>query len=73
MGNRPIKLRKSNWRERIDYDALERQKVKFPLLFCGFKLPFCLSLVLAYRVCITQMQNYTQKKPKLSKKSILHK
>ncbi|PQP94721.1 RNA-binding protein 42 [Prunus yedoensis var. nudiflora] len=43
VGNRPIKLRKSNWRERIDYDALDRQK------------------------------NYSQKKPKLSKKSILHK
>ncbi|XP_019059715.1 PREDICTED: RNA-binding protein 42 [Tarenaya hassleriana] len=26
VGNRPIKLRKSNWRERIDYNALERQK-----------------------------------------------
>lgn len=26
VGNRPIKLRKSNWRERTDYDALDRQK-----------------------------------------------
>ncbi|GMI84493.1 hypothetical protein HRI_002118600 [Hibiscus trionum] len=26
VGNRPIKLRKSNWKERIDYEALERQK-----------------------------------------------
>ncbi|KAJ6951595.1 RNA-binding protein 42-like [Populus alba x Populus x berolinensis] len=26
VGNRPIKLRKSNWRERTDYGALERQK-----------------------------------------------
>ncbi|MBA0873603.1 hypothetical protein Goshw_004547 [Gossypium schwendimanii] len=26
VGNRPIKLRKSNWKERIDYDALQRQK-----------------------------------------------
>ncbi|PKI32158.1 RNA-binding protein 42 [Punica granatum] len=26
VGNRPIKLRKSNWKERIDYVALERQK-----------------------------------------------
>ncbi|CAM8942012.1 unnamed protein product [Rhodiola kirilowii] len=26
VGNRPIKLRKSNWKERIDFDALERQK-----------------------------------------------
>ncbi|XP_062004702.1 uncharacterized protein LOC133721943 isoform X1 [Rosa rugosa] len=43
VGNRPIKLRKSNWRERIDYDALEKQK------------------------------NFSHKKPKLSKKSILHK
>ncbi|KAJ8442258.1 hypothetical protein Cgig2_005198 [Carnegiea gigantea] len=26
VGNRPIKLRKSTWKERIDYEALERQK-----------------------------------------------
>uniref|UniRef100_A0A803PZB0 RRM domain-containing protein n=1 Tax=Cannabis sativa TaxID=3483 RepID=A0A803PZB0_CANSA len=43
VGNRPIKLRKSNWKERTDYDALERHK------------------------------HHTQKRPKLSKKSILHK
>ncbi|XP_039116785.1 RNA-binding protein 42 [Dioscorea cayenensis subsp. rotundata] len=43
VGNRPIKLRKSNWKERTDFDALERQK------------------------------NHIQKKPKLPKKSILHK
>jgi hypothetical protein len=27
VGNRPIKLRKSNWKERTDVEALERQKV----------------------------------------------
>ncbi|XP_073012689.1 uncharacterized protein [Typha latifolia] len=43
VGNRPIKLRKSNWKERTDVEALERQK------------------------------NHIQKKPKLQKKSILHK
>lgn len=43
VGNRPIKLRKSNWKERTDTDALERQKY------------------------------HTHKKPKLSKKSVLHK
>ncbi|KAJ6858239.1 hypothetical protein NC652_040720 [Populus alba x Populus x berolinensis] len=43
VGNRPIKLRKSNWRERTDYGALERQK------------------------------NQSQRKPKLPKKSVLHK
>ncbi|XP_010935930.1 uncharacterized protein [Elaeis guineensis] len=43
VGNRPIKLRKSNWKERTDVEALERQK------------------------------NHIQKKPKLPKKSILHK
>ncbi|GAB2287453.1 hypothetical protein Dimus_021831 [Dionaea muscipula] len=43
VGNRPIKLRKSNWRERTDYEALERQK------------------------------NHSHKKPKLPKKSVLHK
>nr|CAD1820903.1 unnamed protein product [Ananas comosus var. bracteatus] len=43
VGNRPIKLRKSNWKERTDVDALERQK------------------------------NHIQKKPKLQKKSVLHK
>lgn len=26
VGNRPVKLRKSTWKERIDYEALERQK-----------------------------------------------
>lgn len=29
VGNRPIKLRKSTWRERTDAEALERQKVNF--------------------------------------------
>ncbi|KAM0941880.1 putative RNA recognition motif domain, nucleotide-binding alpha-beta plait domain superfamily [Dioscorea sansibarensis] len=43
VGNRPIKLRKSNWKDRTDFEALERQK------------------------------NHIQKKPKLPKKSILHK
>ncbi|XP_077247722.1 uncharacterized protein LOC143887525 [Tasmannia lanceolata] len=43
VGNRPIKLRKSTWRERTDAEAMERQK------------------------------NHTHKKPKLSKKSVLHK
>ncbi|KAK6915340.1 RNA recognition motif domain [Dillenia turbinata] len=43
VGNRPIKLRKSKWRERTDFQALERQK------------------------------NFSQKKPKLPKKSVLHK
>ncbi|KAL6977006.1 hypothetical protein U1Q18_025793 [Sarracenia purpurea var. burkii] len=43
VGNRPIKLRKSNWRERTDYEALERQK------------------------------SHSQKKPKLPKRSVLHK
>lgn len=43
VGNRPIKLRKSTWKERTDVQALGRQK------------------------------NQTQKKPKLAKKSILHK
>ncbi|TYJ01987.1 hypothetical protein E1A91_A13G193600v1 [Gossypium mustelinum] len=28
VGNRPIKLRKSNWKERIDYYALQRQKTE---------------------------------------------
>lgn len=43
VGNRPIKLRKSNWRERTDQDAMERQK------------------------------NQAHKKPKQSRKSVLHK
>ncbi|CAN0892861.1 RNA-binding protein 42 [Linum grandiflorum] len=43
VGNRPIKLRKSNWKERTDYDAIGRHK------------------------------NHHQKKPKVSKKSVLHK
>lgn len=34
VGNRPIKLRKSNWKERTDVEALQRQKVytMFPSL-----------------------------------------
>ena len=34
VGNRPIKLRKSNWKERTDVEALQRQKVYalFPFL-----------------------------------------
>ncbi|KAK9087466.1 hypothetical protein Syun_029860 [Stephania yunnanensis] len=43
VGNRPIKLRKSNWKERTDAEALQRQKY------------------------------HTQKKPKMPKKSVLHK
>lgn len=43
VGNRPIKLRKSNWKDRTDMETLERQK------------------------------NHMHKKPKLSKKSVLHK
>ncbi|XP_042516104.1 RNA-binding protein 42-like [Macadamia integrifolia] len=43
VGNRPIKLRKSTWKERTDYEAMEKQK------------------------------NQTQKKPKMPKKSVLHK
>ena len=29
VGNRPIKLRKSKWQERIDYEAVESHKVRF--------------------------------------------
>ncbi|KAF5729738.1 hypothetical protein HS088_TW20G00102 [Tripterygium wilfordii] len=43
VGNRPIKLRKSNWKERTDIEALQKQK------------------------------NQSYKKPKLPKKTILHK
>ncbi|KAL8159667.1 hypothetical protein V2J09_001204 [Rumex salicifolius] len=43
VGNRPIKLRKSNWKERTDNEAVHRQK------------------------------SYNHKKPKPSKKSVLHK
>ncbi|ONM25006.1 RNA-binding (RRM/RBD/RNP motifs) family protein [Zea mays] len=43
VGNRPIKLRKSNWKERTDVEALQRQK------------------------------NHVQRKPKIPKKSVLHK
>uniref|UniRef100_A0A7C9FBQ4 RRM domain-containing protein n=1 Tax=Opuntia streptacantha TaxID=393608 RepID=A0A7C9FBQ4_OPUST len=45
VGNRPIKLRKSTWKERIDYEALDRQK----------------------------SQNQGQRKPKFSRKSVMHK
>ena len=36
VGNRPIKLRKSTWKNRIDFEALEKGKVSsqpFPLLW----------------------------------------
>ncbi|KAF6150922.1 hypothetical protein GIB67_026843 [Kingdonia uniflora] len=39
VGNRPIKLRKSSWRERTDMEAMERQKVGLNIctrLFFGF-------------------------------------
>ncbi|CAN1271131.1 RNA-binding protein 42 [Linum perenne] len=32
VGNRPIKLRKSNWKERIDYDSLGKHKVNYTML-----------------------------------------
>lgn len=48
VGNRPIKLRKSNWKERIDYEAVERQKVIFPLFaFHVLRLPFLLAQYVA--------------------------
>lgn len=43
VGNRPIKLRKSNWKERTDHEALERQKVLFPILHCVVKFSFLLA------------------------------
>ncbi|XP_008802148.1 RNA-binding protein 42-like [Phoenix dactylifera] len=30
VGNRPIKLRKSTWKDRIDYEAMEKQKTQAP-------------------------------------------
>ncbi|KAK3189526.1 hypothetical protein Dsin_029087 [Dipteronia sinensis] len=40
VGNRPIKLRKSKWKERTDVDALVRQKVIWLQLLCGFPSRF---------------------------------
>jgi hypothetical protein len=72
VGNRPIKLRKSKWRERTDFDALEKQKVaiyfvndlKFVDVFSC--MPNLIPLLFA-------LQNHIQKKPKMSRKGILHK
>ncbi|GKC19211.1 pentatricopeptide repeat-containing protein, partial [Tanacetum coccineum] len=44
VGNRPIKLRKSNWKERTDVEALERQKATRQTAFANFyaaQLLFC--------------------------------
>lgn len=58
VGNRPIKLRKSNWRERTDNEALERQKVHLHLsiawpLFHSLALCLltCCSLFIVILVC----------------------
>jgi hypothetical protein len=37
VGNRPIKLRKSTWKERTDAEALEKQKVCCHLIDNGVK------------------------------------
>lgn len=66
VGNRPIKLRKSNWKERTDVEALERQKVpsiSFYFLLCPLEFHPFFSIV----------QNHVQRKPKIPKKGILHK
>ncbi|KAL8246019.1 hypothetical protein R6Q59_007235 [Mikania micrantha] len=42
VGNRPIKLRKSNWKERTDHEALEKQKVHFFSLVSHIILVSCL-------------------------------
>lgn len=49
VGNRPIKLRKSNWRERIDTDAVERQKVK--QFYSWFALRLKFSFLLNCSMC----------------------
>ncbi|GJZ31487.1 pentatricopeptide repeat-containing protein [Tanacetum coccineum] len=44
VGNRPIKLRKSNWKERTDVEALERQKATRQTALANFyaaQLLFC--------------------------------
>ena len=50
VGNRPIKLRKSNWKERIDQQALERHKV------CTFLVFICL-LLLKFFLCFCVILN----------------
>lgn len=42
VGNRPIKLRKSNWKERTDLDALSRYKVIFSYNSVGLNFFFIL-------------------------------
>lgn len=77
VGNRPIKLRKSKWQERTDFEALEKQKVAF--FFFGFWFCFGMCLACTYKLCLLPFsclaiwQNQTHKKPKLPRKSVLHK
>ena len=75
VGNRPIKLRKSNWKERTDYEALGRQKVKRIVIMYRVSIVTTDSDISQLRViaCFDVWQNFSQKRPKLSKKSVLHK
>jgi hypothetical protein len=78
VGNRPIKLRKSTWKNRIDFESLEKGKVSSH----GFYLrPYhvfiflysYMSAQLAHVHSANFLQTQPQKKIKLQKRSVLHK
>ena len=72
VGNRPIKLRKSNWKERTDQEVLERQKVfttphifiwliRFFLCFCVIFNSGYLFLEFIGRTIIRKSQSHKRK------------
>ena len=73
VGNRPIKLRKSTWKNRIDFEALEKGKVSSQpfSLFWPHPVFFYMYHILTFVVQIFQTQ--PQKKIKPQKRSVLHK
>lgn len=70
VGNRPIKLRKSTWRERIDVEALERQKVDFGIVIHNVPRLQCFPCSLLMSGLFAESQN--SKRPKGSKKVSAH-
>ena len=63
VGNRPIKLRKSTWKNRIDFEALEKGKVSSQLfpLFWPHPVFFYMYHVLTFVVLIFHRLNHRRK------------
>jgi len=72
VGNRPIKLRKSTWKNRIDFEALEKGKVSsYSHITCSFHI--YVSAQLTHVHFANFLQTQPQKKIKPQKRSVLHK